>query len=53
VFTIPAFNTLHESPYVFFLISLPMILLGGAFILSWYLTEKKTGKDIKPAGSEQ
>jgi ABC-type proline/glycine betaine transport system permease subunit len=38
-FTIFFFDAL-ESPFVLLAISLPIILLGGCFIGSWYLTKK-------------
>jgi hypothetical protein len=41
IFTIFAFNVFNESLYVFFLITLPLILLGGFFIASWYLRRKQ------------
>ena len=31
----------YEHPFVLFVITLPMIILGGCFIASWYLTRKR------------
>ncbi|MBN2457906.1 hypothetical protein JXB31_02120 [Candidatus Woesearchaeota archaeon] len=33
-----------EEPFVLIAISLPLIMLGGSFITSWYLTRKKEPK---------
>lgn len=33
---------IFSSPLVFFAVSFPLLLLGGFFITSWYLTNKTT-----------
>lgn len=43
LFTIFAFNVFNE-PFALFLITIPLILLGGFLILSWFLTKDTVAK---------
>ena len=40
VLTVPFFNTL-ESLFLLLTVSLPLMVLGGFFTLSWYITNKQ------------